>query len=76
MLAQLGVQALKDPAHTQAAQKARAARQQGRHTLPGRGYGGVLYAHEARKIVMDSEQAAVDKPTAALKRAQRQRIKQ
>ena len=69
MLAQLGAQALKDPAHTQAVQKARAARQQGRHTLPGRGYAGVLYAHEARNMVMDSEQAAVGKPAAALKRA-------
>ena len=66
--AQLGVQALE----AQAAQKVRAARQQGgRHVLQGRGHGGVLCAHEARNILVDREQAEVYRATAALKRAQK-----
>ena len=70
--AQLGAQALEDLEHTQAAQKARAARQQGgRYTLQGRGHGGLLYQEEARHMVTDREQMEVNKVAAALKRAQK-----
>jgi len=70
--AQLGAQALEDLEHTQAAQEARAARQRGgRHTLQGRGHGGMLYAEEARDMVTDREQAEVNNAAAALKRAQK-----
>ena len=70
--AQLGAQAIEDLEHTQAAQKARAARQQGgRHTFQGRGHGGMLYMEEARDMVTDREQAEVNKAAAALKRAQK-----
>ena len=69
--AQLGAQALEDLEHTQAAQKARAARQQGgRHTLQG-GHGGMLYLEEARDVVTDRELVEVNKAAAALKRAQK-----
>ena len=65
---QLGAQALENLAHTQAAQKARAMRQQGgRHTLQGRGHGGVLYAHEARNMVVDREQAEANRAAAVFK---------
>ena len=70
--AQLGAQALEDLEHTQAARKARAARQQGgRYTLQGRGHGGLLYQEEARDMVTDREQMEVNKAAAALKRAQK-----
>ena len=45
--------------------------QGGRHTLQARGHGGVLYAHEARNMVVNREQAEVNRAVAALKRAQK-----
>ena len=74
--AQLGAQAIEDLEHTQAAQKARSARQQGgRHTLQGRSHGGMLYLEEARDMVTDRELVEVNKAAAALKRAQKAQIK-
>ena len=68
----LGARTLEDSACTQAAQKALTARRRGvGHTLQGRGHGGVLYAHEARSMVTNREQAEVNKVAAALKRAQK-----
>ena len=55
---QLGAQALENLCMRQ---------QGGRHTLQGRGHGGALYAHEARNMVVDREQAEANRAAAVFK---------
>jgi len=62
-----GEQAVADLGQTKAAEKVRAARQKSRRIVQK---GGVLYAHQARSMVKQKEEAELQKAEIALRRAQ------